>query len=438
MKLLIKGGRVVDPANNIDEAADVFIEDGVIKAIGAGKNGPDVKNTGSAKDTEVIDATGKLVVPGLIDMHVHLREPGLEAKETIATGTGAAARGGFTSVACMPNTKPVVDNEALVEFIKARAKTDGVVNVFPIGAISKGSKGEELAELGDMHRTGAVAVSDDGQPVANAQLMRLAMDYAKMFDLLVLSHCEDKDLVADGVMHEGYCSTVYGLRGITRLAEEVMVARDIQLAELTGARLHLCHISTRGSVELVRMAKKRGVKVTAEVTPHHFTLTDEAVGTYDTSTKVNPPLRTADDVAAVKAGLKDGTIDVIATDHAPHTIEEKDVEYNYAPFGMVGLETAVGLAMSELVETGILTVPQLIEKMSVNPARILKLDRGTLSIGALADVTVIDPEMSEVVKKEELASKGKNTPFAGRELKGIPVATVVGGQIVMRDRRLLK
>jgi len=428
MKLLIKGGRITDPANNLDRAADLLVEDGVIKAIAAGINCP---------EAEVIDAAGKLVVPGLIDMHVHLREPGLEAKETIATGSGAAARGGFTAVACMPNTKPVVDNEALVEFIKSRAKSDGVVHVFPIGAITKGSKGEELAEIGDMGRTGAVAVSDDGRPVANAQLMRLAMDYAKMFDLPVLSHCEDKDLVADGVMNEGYYSTIYGLRGITRLAEEAMVARDIMLAELTGARLHLCHISTRGSVELVRMAKKRGIRVTAEATPHHFTLTDEAVGSYDTSTKVNPPLRSADDVAGVKEGLRDGVIDVIATDHAPHTMEEKDVEYNYAPFGMVGLETAVGLAFSELVEPGILTVPQLIEKMSLNPARILKLDRGTLNIGAIADITVIDPDMSEVVKPEDFASKGKNTPFAGRKLKGLPVATIVEGKLVMHNRRLL-
>lgn len=428
MKLLIKGGRVVDPANDLDRTADLLVEEGVIKAIDTGIE---------SKDAEIIDAAGRLVVPGLIDMHVHLREPGLEAKETIATGTRAAARGGFASVACMPNTKPVIDNEALVEFIKSRAKTDGVVNVFPIGAITKGSKSEELAEIGDMCRTGAVAISDDGLPVASAQLMRLAMEYAKMFDLPVLSHCEDKDLVADGVMHEGYYSTVYGLRGITRLAEEAMVARDIMLAELTGARLHLCHISTRGSVELVRMAKKRGIKVTAEATPHHFTLTDEAVGTYDTSTKVNPPLRTADDVAAIKEGLKDGTIDVIATDHAPHTVEEKDVEYNYAPFGMVGLETAVGLAFSELVAPGILTVPQLVEKMSLNPARVLKLDRGILNTGAAADITIIDPEMTETVKPQDFAGKGKNTPFAGRELKGLPVATIVGGKLVMKDRRML-
>lgn len=434
MKLLIKGGQVLDPANRLQLTADLLIEDGIIQEISSGREaGYNLED----KDAVVIDAAGKLVVPGLIDMHVHLREPGLEAKETIATGTRAAARGGFTSVACMPNTKPVIDNEALVEFIRSRAKTDGVVNVFPVGAITKGSKSEELAEIGDMYRTGAVAISDDGHPVASAQLMRLAMDYAKMFDLPVLSHCEDKDLVADGVMNEGYYSTVYGLRGITRMAEEVMVARDILLAELTGARLHLCHISTRGSVELVRMAKKRGVRVTAEATPHHFTLTDEAVGGYDTATKVNPPLRSAEDVAAIKEGLRDGTIDVIATDHAPHTEEEKDVEFNYAPFGMVGLETAVGLAMSELVEPGILTVPQLIEKMSVNPARILELDRGTLDIGAAADITIIDPELTESVKPEEFAGKGKNTPFTGRVLKGLPVATIVGGRLVMRDRKVI-
>lgn len=453
MKLLIKGGRVVDPVNNTDRIADVLIEHGVIKAISAiGTALDDGRDTGQSdcdrlvgaaetaapNDSGVIDAAGKLVVPGLIDMHVHLREPGLEAKETIATGTRAAARGGFTGVACMPNTKPVIDNEALIEFIKSRAKSEGLVHVFPIGAITKGSKGDELAEIGDMYRTGAVAVSDDGRPVANAQMMRLAMEYAGMFDLPVLSHCEDQDLVADGVMHEGYYSTIYGLRGISRLAEEVMAARDIMLAELTGARLHLCHISTRGTVELVRMAKKRGVRVTAEATPHHFTLTDEAVGAYDPATKVNPPLRTADDVAAVKEGLRDGTIDVIATDHAPHTVEEKDVEFNYAPFGMVGLETAVGLAFSELVAPGILTVPQLIEKMSVNPARVLKLDRGTLNIGAIADVTVIDPAMTELVKPEDFAGKGKNTPFGGRSLQGLPVATIVAGKPVMLDRQILQ
>ncbi len=428
MKLLVKGGTVIDPANKLYQVADIFVSNGKISAVGQ-----DIREIGA----EVINAKGKLVMPGLIDMHVHLREPGLEAKETIATGTRAAAMGGFTGVACMPNTKPVVDNRALVEFVKTRAESGGVVNVYPIGAITKCSEGAELAEIGDMKQAGAVAVSDDGHPVMNAQVMRLAMQYARMFDLPVISHCEDLNLVAEGVMHEGYYSTVYGLKGITPAAEEIMVARDIMLAELTGARVHIAHVSTAGSVELIRMAKKKGIKVTAEATPHHFTLTDEAVGGYDTSTKVNPPLRDAVDVRAVKEGLRDGTIDVIATDHAPHTSEEKDVEYNYAPFGMVGLETAVGLAFKELVAPGILSVEELVRKMSCNPARILCLDKGRLDIGADADITIVDPELKETVDVNKFVSKGKNSPFDGWELSGLPVVTIVGGRIVMRDRRLI-
>lgn len=428
MKLLVKGGAVIDPANNFSETADILIEDGKIASL--------EKNI-EAGGAEVIDVKGKLVFPGLIDMHVHLREPGLEAKETIATGTRAAAMGGFTGVACMPNTKPVVDNQALVEFIKSRAAAEGVINVFPIGAITKGSAGVELAEIGDMRDAGAVAVSDDGHPVMNAQIMRLAMAYVKMFDMPVISHCEDLDLVAAGVMHEGYYSTVYGLKGISRAAEEVMVARDIMLAELTGARLHIAHVSTRGSVELVRMAKKKGLKVTAEAAPHHFTLTDEAVGNYDTATKVNPPLRSADDVIALKEGLRDGTIDVIATDHAPHAVEEKDVEYSCAPFGMVGLETAVGLAFRELVKPGILSVEELVRKMSWYPARILGLSKGHLGIGADADITVVDPDLHEVVDVRSFASKSKNSPFDGWELVGMPVVTVVGGRVVMKDRKMV-
>ena len=428
MKLLVRGGKVIDPANDFCQAADILIDSGKISAVGQNLK---------ANGAEVIDAKNKLVLPGLIDMHVHLREPGLEAKETIASGTRAAARGGFTSVACMPNTKPVVDNQALVEFINSRAASDGVVNVFPIGAITKGSAGSELAEIGDMKSAGAVAISDDGRPVMNAQVMRLAMEYAKMFNLPVISHCEDIDLAANGVMHEGYFSTVFGLKGISRLAEEVMVARDIMLAELTGTKVHIAHISTAGSVELVRMAKKKGLNVTAEATPHHFTLTAEAVGGYDTGTKVNPPLRGADDIRAVKEGLGDGTIDVIATDHAPHTVEEKDVEYNYAPFGIVGLETAVGLAFKELVNPGFLTVEELVRKMSVNPARILGLPKGRLGVGADADITIVDPGLREVVDVQRFASKGKNSPFGGWELKGLPTVVIVGGRVVMQDRELV-
>ncbi len=428
MKLLVKGGKIIDPANNFFQVADILVRDGKIAAV--------ARNI-EADNAEIIEAKGKLVMPGLIDMHVHLREPGLEAKETIATGTRAAAMGGFTAVACMPNTKPVVDNRALVEFIKSRAASEGAVHVFPIGAITKGSEGIELAEIGDMKLAGAVAVSDDGRPVMNAQVMRLAMQYAQMFDLPVISHCEDTSLVAEGVMHEGYHSTVFGLKGITSAAEEVMVARDIILAELTGARVHIAHVSTAGSVELIRMAKRKGIKVSAEATPHHFTLTDEAVGNYDTSTKVNPPLRGAGDVRAVKDGLRDGTIDVIATDHAPHTVEEKDVEYQYAPFGMVGLETAVGLAFRELVRPGILSVEELVMKISCNPARILGLNKGHLGRGADADITIVDPDLKETVDVNKFASKGKNSPFHGWELIGLPVVTVVGGRIVMRDRKLV-
>ncbi|ADG82681.1 dihydroorotase [Thermincola potens] len=432
MNLLIKGGRVVDPANNMDQVADIYITNGKIASVGA-------QIDVSRHDCEVIDAQGKWVFPGFIDMHVHLREPGYEAKETIATGTRAAARGGFTSVACMPNTNPVIDNRALVEFVKAKALAEGVVHVFPIGAITKGSRGEELAEIGDMYQAGAVAISDDGQPVANAQLMRLAMQYAMMFDIPIISHCEDKQLVADGVMNEGYCSTLFGLRGITRAAEEIMVARDILLAEVTGAKLHIAHVSTRGSVELVRMAKKKGLRVTAEATPHHFTLTEEAVGNYDTSTKVNPPLRSAEDVQAVKEGLKDGTIDIIATDHAPHTVEEKDVEYNYAPFGMIGLETAWGLIYEELVEKGILDLKEAVAKLTVRPAAIFGLQgKGSLTVGYDGDITIIDPALEETVNPDNFASKARNSAFIGRRLKALPVYTIVQGKIVMNNRILQK
>ena len=428
MTLLIKGGRVIDPINGMAEEADILVSDGKIAGV-AGK-----VNTDGA---EIIDAAGKLILPGLIDMHVHFREPGFEAKETIATGTRAAARGGFTGVACMPNTNPVIDSQALVEFIKSRAASEGVVNVYPIGAVTKGSGGDELAEIADMKQAGAVAISDDGKPVMNAQVMRLAMEYAGMMGMPVISHCEDLNLVAGGVMHEGYFSTVYGLKGTSRVAEEVMVAREIMLAELTGARVHIAHISTAGSVELVRMAKKKGVRVTAEATPHHFTLTDERVGSYDTTTKVNPPLRGEEDIRAVKTGLSDGTIDVIATDHAPHTVEEKDVEYNYAPFGIVGLETAVGLAFRELIKPGLLEIGDLVMKMSANPARVLGLTgKGHLGVGADADITIVDTELKEIVDKNYFESKGKNSPFAGWELIGLPVTTIVGGKPVMRDRRL--
>lgn len=423
MKLLVKGGLVVDPVKGSISEKNILVADGKISRIGSNLN---------AGKCEVLDATGMYVSPGLIDMHVHLREPGFEAKETILTGTRSAARGGFTSVACMPNTNPVADNAAIISYIINNARENGIVHVYPIGAITRQSKGVELAEMGDMKGAGVAAFSDDGMPVMNAGLMRRAMQYARMLGMTIISHSEDKEISGHGVMHDGYVSTVLGLRGIPSSAEEVMVSRDIILAEETGCRLHIAHVSTAGSVRLVREAKARGVRVTAEVTPHHFTLTDEAVTGYDTSTKVNPPLRTAADVAAVKEGLADGTIDVIATDHAPHTAEEKDVEYDLAPFGLVGLETAVGLVWTELVATGFLTPLQALTKMTLNPAKALGIARGTLEIGSDADITIIDPELAGAVDPDLFESKGRNTPFKGRGLKGLPWATIVAGRVVMQ------
>ncbi|MDD4753781.1 MAG: dihydroorotase [Desulfitobacteriaceae bacterium] len=429
MKLLIKGGRVIDPAQGIDEITDVLVENGIIVQVGA-----DISSEGA----EVFQASGKLVCPGFIDMHVHLREPGLEAKETIATGTRAAAAGGFASVACMPNTLPVADNRAVINFIRNQAQAEGVVNVWPIGAITKGSQGKELAEIGDMFYSGAKAISDDGHPVMNGEVMRCAMDYAKMFDLPIISHCEDLNLAAGGNMNEGLTSVVLGLQGIPAAAEEVMVARDIILARLTGCKLHICHVSTAGSVELVRQAKKEGLPVTAEVTPHHLTLTEKAVEGYDPSTKVNPPLRSLEDVAALKKGLQDGTIDCIVTDHAPHTVEEKAVEYGHAPCGIVGLETAVPLVWQALVIEGVLTPAQLVEKFTVKPAGILGLDRGTLIPGKPADITILDETAEETVDVNSFYSKGKNSPYHGWKLKCLPVATIVGGKVVMTDGKLTK
>lgn len=433
MKLLIRNGRVIDPGQQLNLLADIWIDQGKIAAITPAA--PD----GISADVKVIDAAGKLVVPGLIDLHVHLREPGFERKETIATGTRAAARGGFTSVACMPNTRPVADNRAVVEFIREQARVSGVVNVYPIGAITKSSKGEELAEMADLAAGGAAAFSDDGQPVMNAQVMRLALEYARIGDWPLIAHCEDLHLAAEGQMHEGYWSMLLGLPGIPSSAEEVMVARDIRLAEITGSRLHIAHVSSAGTVELVRAAKKRGVKVTAEVTPHHLTLTDEIVAKsgFSTNTKVNPPLRTESDRQALLAGLKDGTIEVIATDHAPHTLEEKDREYNFAPCGISGLETAVPLVWTELIEQNVLGVEQLVACLTTNPARILGLAKGSLAVGAEADLTIIDPELSQTVRVAEFVSLGKNSPFDGFNLKGWPVATIVAGRLVMQDGRLL-
>lgn len=428
MNLFIKGGSVVDPVAGVISEKDILVVDG--KIAGSGVN---LKKSGA----RVLDAAGKLVTPGLIDMHVHLREPGYEAKETIYTGTRAAARGGFTAVACMPNTRPVADNAAIITSIVNRAAADGAVRVYPVGAITGGSLGMEMAEMGDMKESGAVAFSDDGMPVMNPCLLRRAMQYARMLDTVIISHCEDKNLADGGFMHEGYVSTILGLKGIPAAAEEVMVARDILLAEETGCRLHIAHVSTAGSVRLLREAKSRGVKVTAEAAPHHFTLTDQSVIGYDTSTKVNPPLRTAEDVAEIRKALADGTIDVIATDHAPHTAEEKDVEYERAPFGMVGLETAVGLVWTELVAGGVLTPVQAITKMTLNPAKVLGLPKGTLEAGADADITIIDPAAAWTIDPAQFAGKGRNTPFAGRVLQGLPCATIVCGRLVMHEGIIL-
>ncbi|MCD5405883.1 MAG: dihydroorotase [Desulfotomaculum sp.] len=422
MKKLIKDGYVIDTQNMTMERKDVLIEAKTVVAID--------KNISPDADTQVINAEGKLVCPGLIDMHVHLREPGFEAKETIATGTLAAVHGGFSAVACMPNTNPVCDSKATVRFILDKARIFAKSKVYPIAAITKGSEGKEITEMADLMDAGAVAFSDDGQPVMDAGVMYKAMQYAKMLDAVIISHCEDKGLSSDGVMNEGYYSTILGLKGIPKAAEEIMVARDIILAKATKCRLHIAHVSTKGSVELVRRAKEDGINVTCEAAPHHFTLTDSAVEGYDTSTKVNPPLRSEEDVEAVKQGLADGTIDAIATDHAPHTAEEKKVEYQYAPFGLIGLETAVGLVFTELVDKGVLTPVQAVCKLTKAPADILKISGGFLTKGCTADITIIDPDVECTVNPEDFKSKARNTPFAGRRLKGAAVMTIVNGEVV--------
>lgn len=430
MRILIKNGHVIDPANKRDGYFDVYIEDGKILEIE-----PELDYDGV--DIEVIDASGKVVAPGLVDMHCHLREPGYEYKEDIESGTRAAAMGGFTSVACMPNTNPAVDNKAIVDYILDQAKNVGVVNVYPIGAITKGLKGEELAEIGEMKFAGVVAVSDDGKPVQNANVMRRALQYANMFVTPVISHCEEMSLVDGGAMNEGYMSTVLGLRGIPKSAEEVMVSRDVLLAEYLKVPVHIAHVSTIGSIETIRQAKRRGVQVTCETCPHYFTLTDEAVAGYDTSTKMNPPLRTADDVKAVKDGLRDGTIDAIATDHAPHEKDSKCVEYELAANGIIGFETALPLAVTYLVKEGILSLYELLERMCVHPANILGLNKGTLSVGKPADVIIFDPEEKITVDVSKFQSKSKNSPFDGYELFGSVYYTIVGGNIVVRQKQLI-
>jgi len=428
MKLVIKNGHVIDPANQIDQPGDVLIEDGKIAALA----------NHLEADAPTIDATGKVVAPGLVDMHVHLREPGYEYKETIATGTRSAALGGVTSVAAMPNTNPPLDNQAAIRFVREKAHSEGVVNVYPIGNITKGGEGKELAEIGDLYQAGAVAISDDGKPVMNAEVMRHAMEYARIFKLPVISHCEDINLAAGGVMHEGYMSTMLGLKGIPAAAETVMIARDLMLAKLTGAHIHIAHVSTQEGVELIRQAKRQGINVTAEVTPHHLTLTEENLINYDTNLKVNPPLRTAADVAALVEGLQDGTLDVIATDHAPHAIEEKEVEFNNAYFGMVGLETLLPLVITKLVQGQLLSLPAVLAKLTVNPARILGIAKGTLGIGADADILIFDPQATRTVDVNSFASKGKNSPFHGWTLQGVVDTVLVGGVTVVTGGKLCK
>jgi dihydroorotase len=436
MRIVIRGGRVVDPVNGLDGLMDVLIEDGVIRSVDLGGNGGKARRgaPGGRSPEEadrLIEAKGLVVCPGLIDMHVHLREPGREDAETIASGTAAAARGGFTGVACMPNTEPPNDSASVTEFILEEAAKHGVARVYPIGAISKGRKGQELAEIGELVAAGCVGISDDGSPVSSAGLMRRAMEYATMFDIPVIPHCEELSLSQGGVMHEGLVSTQIGLQGIPGIAEAVEVTRDILLAEFTGARLHLCHLSAGESVRALREAKARGVKVTAEVTPHHLALTEDAVRGFNTNTKMNPPLRAAEDQAALREALADGTIDCIATDHAPHALAEKEQEYDYAPFGVTGLETCLGVVLTELYHGKVLTLAQIVERMSVAPARILGLKgKGTLAPGTEADVTLLDPEREWVAEAKAMASKSKNSPFLGWELKGAPVMTIVGGKVV--------
>ncbi len=426
--LLIAGGRVIDPSRGTDGVADLYLVDGKIEAVG--------RNIPVGAGVRRIDATGKIVAPGFIDVHVHLREPGQEHMETIASGALAAAAGGFTSICAMPNTDPVIDNQAAVGFVVRQAIRAGKARVYPIGCVSLGQKGLQLAEFGEMVAAGAVAVSDDGNTVASSQLMRTALEYAKVFGIPVADHCEDPTL-ASGVMHEGIVATRLGLKGIPAAAEEIMVARDLILAQLTGGHIHLCHMSTRGSVALIRRAKDLGVNVTAEAAPHHFSLTHEWCEGYNTNAKMSPPLRESADVEAIRQGLKDGTIDCVATDHAPHHYDAKQREFDEAPNGIVGLETAIGIAVRDLVGAGVLSLPELVARMSTTPARIFKLSGGTLAVGAPGDVVVFDPTRRWTVEARDLHSKSTNSPYLGQTLVGQADLTTVGGRVVF-ERSVVK
>ncbi|MGH7614939.1 MAG: dihydroorotase [Gemmatimonadales bacterium] len=429
--ILLRNGRVIDPSRGFEQAADVLVADGKIAAVGQGLGAPD--------GAEIRDVRGLVVAPGFVDVHVHLREPGNEDEETVASGARAAVAGGFTAVCAMPNTDPVTDNQAAVGFIVRQSVRAGLARVYPIGAVSVGQKGERLAEFGEMVGAGAVAVSDDGKPVVSGHLMRTALEYARTFHIPVADHCEEPTLAAGGAMHEGLVATRLGLKGIPAAAEEIMVARDILLAEHVGGHVHLCHMSTRGSVELIRRAKERGIHVTAEVTPHHLTLTDAACERYDTHAKMNPPLREPADIAALGQALQEGVIDCIASDHAPHAYDEKEAAFDEAPFGIVGLETAFGVAHTTLVQGGVLTLPELLARMSTGPAAVFHLPGGTLAVGAVADVCVLDVTAPWVVRSAEFQSKSRNTPFEGRELVGQAAMTLVSGRVVheraMREPR---
>jgi dihydroorotase len=424
---LIKNGHIMDPANGIDEVLDILIENTLIKDVG--------KNL-KAKEAKVINAEGKIVMPGLIDLHVHLREPGFEYKEDIQSGLRAAVKGGFTGVCPMPNTKPVIQTQADVEFVLRKSRSFHLAHYFPVAAVTRAQEGGGLTEFGELKKIGTVALSDDGHPIENSNVMRRAMEYAKKFDLVIMAHCEDKGLLGSGCMNEGEMSTRLGLLGIPVECESSEVARDIQLADMTQSRLHFCHISSKKSLHLIREAKKRGSKITAETAPHYFTLTDHAVKHYNTHAKMNPPLRTAEDVMAVKDALKDGTIDAIATDHAPHAESEKDLEFDLAAFGITGLQTSLPLSY-RLVQEKILTMKQLVEKMSLNPARIIKVDRGTLSKGKKADITIFDPNMEWVFTAEENESKSLNSPFLGESFKGKATEVMVDGRLLIEHGRFI-
>jgi dihydroorotase len=424
-RLLIRNGRVIDPASGLDEVRDVLAEDGHIAAL---------RPKLEAGDAEVIDAAGLIVAPGFIDIHVHLREPGIEHAETIESGSRAAAAGGFASVCCMPNTIPVNDSATVTSFIVERARRNAIVNVFPIGAITKESAGEQLADIGAMKEAGIVAISDDGQPVMNSRVMRRAMEYARSFGLTVIDHCEDLNLSAGGDLHEGVTSTRLGLRGIPGCSEDVMVARDILLSHLTGARVHIAHISTRNSLAMVRHARELGVPVTCEATPHHFTLADAHITDYDSNYKMKPPLRDFCDVEAVMHGIADGTVDAIATDHAPHTGSIKMQEFERCPFGITGLETALGLALERLVHSSRITLPQMVKLFTLGPARALGLDRGALAPGAPADVTIFSPDRDWTFDANQSQSKSRNTPFHQHRFRGGPMVTIVAGRVVWDHR----